>query len=89
MSKSKTGFTAIQNLYVMQFDLQRYLQSDLADPEARKEAKKVVDDFTAELKKADGDYTGEPEILDDLKAMRDEVAAKISKARKTKKKKAA
>jgi hypothetical protein len=75
--------STVHKLYVMQVDLQHFLESDLNDAKARREAKQAVNEFTALLKKADWSFMGGEDVLEELQRIRDEVAAKIRKTKRS------
>lgn len=79
MKTSKQGLAVVQNLYLLQIDLQRYLESDLSDPSERREAKQRVQEFSSLLRQADWRYMGGEDVLLSLHDMEKEVRQKIVK----------
>ncbi len=78
MKVSKSDISIVQNLYLLQIDLYKFLKSDLTDPEERKEARKQMKEFATLLKQADWRYMGGEDVLDNLQQIQKEIAAKIS-----------
>ena len=74
----------MQNLYVLQVEMEKFLESDLSDPDLRKEAKECVKEFTTLLRDADSSYMGGEDVLEALQAIRDDVSVKIQKSSKIK-----
>lgn len=88
MSSIKSGLALVQNLYVLQIELARFLESKEVDAEERKKAKENYKEFSSLLTKADLDYMGGEDVFDALKDIRIEVSMKMkqsSKPRKMKK----
>lgn len=85
MSKTKSPLSNIQNLYVLQVELWDILEKDLTSDE-RKEARKRLREFSALLKRADWRYMGGEDVYETLRAMQKEVASKLTRSAKSKRK---
>ena len=79
MKLSKNDLTVVQNLYLLQVDLLKFLESDLNDPEERKQARKQMKEFADLLKKADWRYMGGEDVLDSMQQMQGVIAEKINR----------
>jgi hypothetical protein len=75
--KNSQGLAVVQNLYLLQIDLQKYLRSDLSDPAARREAQERMKEFSSLLKQADWRYMGGEDVLTSLHNMEQEIRQKI------------
>lgn len=84
MTPSASGLAVVQDLYLLQVELSRFLESDLADPSERKEAKQKVKTFTSLLSAADWRYMGGEDVFDALKDIQKDVSHKITRASGTK-----
>lgn len=84
MKVTKSDIAVVQNLYLLQIDLYKFLKSDLTDPEERKEARKQMKEFATLLKQADWRYMGGEDVLDNLQQIQKEIAAKINSAPRAK-----
>lgn len=80
MQISKRALDVVQNLYVMQVELERFLESDLKDPDTRKQAKKRIKEFDSLLKEADASYMGGEDVYETLQRIRDGVSSKIKRS---------
>ena len=80
-----TGLTKVQNLYLMQIELWKVIDSDLKNPDEVKEAKKTLKEFTELLKEVDWKYMGGEDVIDALECIRLEAAAKLKATSMTKK----
>ena len=87
MKKTKSGLKVVQNLYLLQVDLHKFLKSDLTDPEERKKAREQMREFSKLLDQADWEYMGGEDIYLDLKKTKEKVESKIGKTPAKKKKK--
>jgi len=73
--------TTVQNLYLLQFELCKVLDSDLSDPDKVKEARKQVREFSQLLEEADWRYMGGEDVMESLEEIKEEASVKISKAK--------
>lgn len=79
-TSSVSGLATVQNLYVMQFKLFGFLDSDLKVVENRKEAKKCLREFESLLKTADWQYMGGEDVYEELQRVKKNVAARLQRS---------
>jgi hypothetical protein len=70
----------VQNLYAMQFQLLGLLESDLRDPEVRKEVRTQMKQFEELLARADWRYMGGQDVWETLKSLPEEMARKLKES---------
>lgn len=73
----------VQNLYLMQFQLLDLLESDLRNPDVRKQVRAQMKQFEQLLSKADWRYMGGIDVWETLKALPDEMAKKLRESAAT------
>ncbi len=73
----------VQNLYLMQFQLLDLLESDLRNPDVRKQVRNQMKQFEQLLNKADWRYMGGIDVWETLKALPDEMAKKLRESAAT------
>lgn len=81
MSKQQSALAKVQDLYLIQVELWRFLDAPIAQvtPDAVCEAKKHLRAFSDLLTHADWQYMGGEDVVETLRAMRAEVDAKIKR----------
>lgn len=80
MAKTKTsGLAAVQNLYLMQFELLQHMDKGLRTTEQIKEAKACLKEFTSLLKVVDPQYMGGEDVLEALHAMHDKMSERVKR----------
>lgn len=81
MSKTKntSGLAAVQNLYVMQFELLHHMNSGLRTAQEVQEAKQCLKEFTSLLKVVDPQYMGGEDVLEALYAMHDKMSERVKR----------
>ena len=91
MAKTKTsGLAAVQNLYLMQFELLQHMDTGLKTPKQVAEAKQCLREFTSLLKVVDPQYMGGEDVLEAVHAMHGNMSDRVKKhAAKSATKKAA
>ena len=67
-------------MYLLQVDLHKFLESDLNDPEERRLAREQMKEFSKLLNKADPEYMGGEEVIEDLQKIQQDLAEKINKS---------
>lgn len=76
-TKTDRALENVQNLYLVQFQLLDLLESDLRDPQVRKEVRAQMKKFEELLSKADWRYMGGQDVWETLKALPDEMSRKL------------
>ncbi len=77
MNKADRALENVQNLYGMQWKLLELLESDLRNPDLRKEVKKTMKEFESLLNKADWRYMGGMDVWETLQSLPKEMAKKL------------
>ena len=80
VARSQSGLKDVQNLYVMQFELQKVMQSDFKVPDNRKVARKCLQEFNSLLRQADTQYMGGEDVYKSLVTMQKRASTKLKKA---------
>lgn len=80
VTRSAAGLKNVQNLYVMQFELQKVMQSDFKIPDNRKVARKCLQEFNSLLRQADHQYMGGEDVFKSLVTMQKRASTKLKKA---------
>lgn len=75
--KSDLALERVQNLYVLQTKLLSSLDSDLRDPEARRDVREAVRSFEKLLNVVDWHYMGGMDVYDSLLKLPAEVNSKL------------
>lgn len=88
MSTVKSGLALVQNLYVLQIELAKFLQRDTHDADEEKKAKQDFKEFSSlmsEAKKKDVQaYMGGEDVFEALEELRSEFAVQMKKSSKPK-----
>jgi len=77
---SNSALGNVQELYVMQVELWKYLDARALDAEERKQAKKTLKEFGSLLRQVDWRYMGGEDVLQTLEHMHKEAARKVGAA---------
>lgn len=77
MNKADQALERVHNLYLLQTKLLMSLDSDLRDPEARKEVRSTVREFEKLLDVVDWRYMGGMDVFDSLVKLPAEVVMKL------------
>lgn len=80
MATSNSALGNVQELYVMQVELWKYLDARALDAEERKQAKKTLKEFGSLLRQVDWRYMGGEDVLQTLEHMHKEAARKVGAA---------
>jgi len=86
---SKSELEKVQNLYIIQMELWRFLDSDTLDAEDKKKAQKSLRIFGTLLNQVDPSYMGGEDVLETLYKIKADAATKLRKASGRKKEKVA
>jgi len=77
MNKADRALENVHNLYVVQFQLLDLLESDLRDPDTRKQVRKTMKEFESLLSSADWRYMGGMDVWETLKSLPLEMGRKL------------
>lgn len=77
MNKSDLALERVHNLYILQTELIRSLDDDLRDPKVRQTVRQNVRQFQELLDLVDWRYMGGPDLLDSLRLLPGEIAARL------------
>ena len=84
-TKNQSALAKVQNLYVLQIELWKFLDEKEVDTEKYKSAEKSLKEFKKLLAEVNEDFLGGEDVMETLQWIPEEVGAKLKKAKGKKK----